>query len=89
MFGDEKKYWLLPVFSRYAQLLMPYLLKLFNCQDAQGMGVVFVCFLKLDMVILISEKKKKTVLQSIFVSVALTLIFFQPRGWLLLPNLPC
>lgn len=55
---------------------MPYLLKLFNCQDTQGMGVFFVCFLKLDMVIFILEKKKKTVLQSIFVSVALILIFF-------------
>lgn len=40
VFGDEKKYWLLPVFSRYTQFLMLALLKLLNNQDSQGLGVV-------------------------------------------------
>lgn len=88
MFGDEKKYWLLPVFSRYAELLMPYLLKLFNCQDTQGMGVFFVCFLKLDMVIFILEKKNNSSSKH-FCKCSTNSDFFQPRGWLLLPNLPC
>lgn len=91
MFGDEKKYWLLPVFSRYAQFLMLHLLKLLNNQDPQGLGGV-VSFLKQDAVILTLERTSSSNLGLVgvfLVRMTLILIFFQSRGWLLLPNLPC